>query len=69
MLSPSQSPVKNLLFNGLVSVRCDKAFDTLTASERQEHVSNKAAKLRKEKKNEAESETQQCPKLKHFMPT
>ena len=29
---------------------CDKASDTLTASERQEHVSNKAAKLRKEKK-------------------
>lgn len=31
-------------------MRCDKVFDTLTASERQEHVSNKAVKLRKEKK-------------------
>lgn len=47
---PKLESSKNLLFNSLVSVRCDKAFDTLTASERQEHVSNKAAKLRKEKK-------------------
>lgn len=38
-------------------MKCDKVFDTLTASERQEHVSNKAVKLWKEKKNDAESET------------
>lgn len=50
-----------------MSVRCDKGFDTSTASERQEHVYYTAAKLRKKKKGgrrggargrEAESESE-----------
>lgn len=47
-----------------MSVRCDKGFDTSTASERQEHVYYTAAKLRKKKKRrgavgrEAESESE-----------